>query len=124
MVAVAETQPRIFDLFGRDIRIPVADTLVVFADVGFDIFQLFVDALGRDALARGLVSFRIPECGRYGQLATELRDRTVDRDTPHDGGFAVLLGLSFQIEQDFESASCHNSNNFTVNTLNRVICCW
>ena len=95
----------------------------MFTDVSFDIFQLFVDALGHDALACGFIGLRIPECRGYGHLATELRDRTVDRDTPHDGGFAVLLGLSFQIEQDFESASCHNSNNFTVNTLNRVICC-
>ena len=70
------------------------------------------------------MGFRIPEYGRNGELATELRNRAVDRDTPYIGDFAILRGLTFQIEQDFESAFCQNSNNFKVNTLNRVIYCW
>lgn len=106
MVAATETQPRIFDLFGRSIRIPVAAMLVVFADAGFDILQFFVGTLDCDALTCGFVGFRIPERGRNGQFATELRDRAVDRNTPHDGDFDVLLGLPFQIEQNFESALC------------------
>ena len=36
LVSVPESQPCVFDLFGRDIRIPVAKTLVLLADIGLD----------------------------------------------------------------------------------------
>ena len=42
---ITHTQEGIADLFGRDIRIPVAETLVLLADIGLDILQLLVDAL-------------------------------------------------------------------------------
>ena len=123
LISLPESQPGIPDLLGRDVRIPVADTLVLLADVSLDVLQFLVDPLGYDALTRCLVGFGIPQFGRDRQFATELRDGSVDGDAPHDGCFAVLFGLSFQIEQNLESASCHNSKNFTVNTFVRVICC-
>lgn len=40
----------IADFFGCNIQITVAEMLILFADIGFDIFQLFNDALGFEAL--------------------------------------------------------------------------
>lgn len=45
------TQKGIANLFSRNIRVPVAEPLILFADNGLDIFQLIVDALGFKALA-------------------------------------------------------------------------
>ena len=50
--------------------------------------------------------------GAMDNFTTELGNCSVDGNTSHNRGFAVLLGLSFQIEQDLKSASCHNSKNF------------
>ena len=58
---VARTEEGIADFFGRDIRIPVAEPLVLLADIGFDIFQLLVDAQRLEAFAGGFVSFGIPK---------------------------------------------------------------
>lgn len=58
---ITHTQEGIADLFGRDIRIPVAEPLVLLADIGFDIFQLLVDAQRLEAFAGGFVSFGIPK---------------------------------------------------------------
>jgi hypothetical protein len=123
LIPVPESQPGIPDLLCRDVRIPITDTLVLFADVGLDILQFLVDPLGYDASACSFVGFGIPQFEWNRQFATELRDGSVDGDASHDGRFAVLFGLSFQIEQNLESASCHNSKNFIVNTFVRVICC-
>jgi hypothetical protein len=123
LITVPESQPGIPDLLGRDVRIPVADTLVLLADVGLDVLQFLVDPLGYDTLTRCSVGFGVPQFGRNRHFATELRDGPINGDASHDGRFAVLFGLSFQIEQNLESASCHNSKNFIVNTFVRVICC-
>ena len=58
---ITHTQEGIADLFGRDIRIPVAEPLVLLADIGVDIFQLLVDAQRLEAFAGGFVSFGIPK---------------------------------------------------------------
>ena len=52
-----------------------------------------------------------------GEFAAELRHRTVDRDTTHDGKLTRFFGLPFHIEKDFESAALHNNLNF-VDGLN------
>ena len=78
---VAHTEEGIADFFGRDIRIPVAETLVLLADIGLDIFQLFIDALGFEALTGSLIRFGIPEGRTDGEFAAELRYRAVDRNT-------------------------------------------
>ncbi|WP_297450724.1 hypothetical protein [uncultured Alistipes sp.] len=56
-------------------------------------------------------------------MATELRNRSVDGDTPREGNFSVPLGLSFQIEQDAESAFCYNSESFEIHKSIGVIRC-
>ena len=58
---VAHTEEGVADFFGRNIRITVAETLVLLADIGFDIFQFFVDALGFETFAGSLVSLGVPE---------------------------------------------------------------
>lgn len=58
---IAHTEEGVADLFGRNVRIPVAKALVLLADIGFDIFQLFVDALGFETFAGCLVRFGILE---------------------------------------------------------------
>ena len=68
----------IANLFGSDIRVPVAKTLVLLADIGLDIFQLLVDALRFETFAGGLVGFGIPGGRTNGEFATELRHRAVD----------------------------------------------
>lgn len=37
LITVPETQPCVLDFLGSDIRIPVADALVLLADIGFDV---------------------------------------------------------------------------------------
>lgn len=46
----------------------------------------------------GFVSFNIPKPRSNGQFATELRDRTIDGNTSHDGSCAVFLALTFEVE--------------------------
>ena len=104
---VAHTEEGVADFFGRNIRIPVAETLILFADIGLDIFQLFVDALRFDASACGFVRFGIPERRTNREFAAELRHRTVDGDTAHNGNLTRFFGLPFHIEKDFESAALH-----------------
>lgn len=74
---IAHTQESFADLFGRDIQIPVAETLALLTDIGLDIFQLLVDALRFETFAGSLVGFGIPERGTNGEFATELRHRTI-----------------------------------------------
>ena len=82
------------------------------ADIGLDIFQLFVDALRFEAFAGSLVRFGIPESGTNGEFAAELRHRAVDRNTAHNGNLTRFLRLPFHIEKDFESTALHNNLNF------------
>ena len=109
---ITHTQEGIADLFGSDIRIPVAETLILLADIGLDVLQLFVDALGFETLTGSLVSLGIPERRPNGELTTELRHRTVDGDTTHDGNLTRFLGLPFYIEKDFERTALHDNLNF------------
>ena len=82
LITIPESQPGIPDLLGRDVRIPVADTLVLFANVGLDILQFFVDPLGYNAFAYDFVGFGAPQLRGDRHFATELRDGSVDGDTP------------------------------------------
>ena len=109
---ITHSQKGVANLFGRDIRITVAETLVLLADIGFDVLQLFVDALRFEASACGFVRFGIPERRTNRELAAELRHRAVDRNTAHNGNLTRFLGLPFHVEKDFESAALHNNLNF------------
>ena len=109
---VTHTEEGIADFFGRNIRITVAEALVLLADIGFDILQLLVDALRFEASACGFVRFGIPERRTNREFAAELRHRAVDRDTPHNGNLTRFFGLPFHIEKDFESAALHDNLNF------------
>ena len=86
--------------------------LILFADIGLDIFQFLVDALRFEAFAGGLIGFGIPERRTNGEFAAELRHCTIDRNTAHNGNLTRFLGLPFYIEKDFESAALHNNLNF------------
>ena len=92
---VARTEEGIADFFGRNIRIPVAETLVLLADIGFDIFQFFIETLSFEALTGSLVRLGIPKGGANGEFAAELRHRTVDRDTAHDGNLTDFSDCLF-----------------------------
>ena len=76
-----------------------------------------VDALGFEAFAGCFICLGIPKRRTNGEFAAELRHRTVDRDTTHDGNLTRFLGLPLHIEKDFESAALHNNLNF-VDGLN------
>ena len=71
-----------------------------------------VDALGFEAFAGCFICLGIPERRTNREFAAELRHRTVDRDTTHDGNLTRFFGLPFHIEKDFESAALHNNLNF------------
>ena len=86
----------------------------MFADISLDIFQLFVDALRFETFTGMLFLFDIPERGANGECAAELRHRTVDRNTTHNGNLTRFLGLPFHIEKDFERAALHDNLNFVV----------
>ena len=59
-IFVSETQIGIFDFLGRDERFPVADGLIVLADLGADIVQMAVDAIRFDTLAFGATAADFP----------------------------------------------------------------
>ena len=114
---IAHTEEGVANLFGRDIRITVAETLVLLADIGLDVLQLFIETLGFKTSAGGFVGFGIPKAGTNGEFAAELRHRAIDGDTAHNGNLTVFFRLPFYIEKDFESAALHNNLNF-VDGLN------
>ena len=109
---VTHTQEGVADLFGRNVRIPVAETLVLLADIGLDIFQFFIETLSFEALTGSLVRLGIPKSRTDGEFAAELRHRAVDGDTAHDGNLTVFFRLPFHIEKDFERAALHDNLNF------------
>ena len=76
-----------------------------------------VDALGFEAFAGCFICLGIPKRRTNGEFAAELRHRTVDGDTAHNGNLTVFFRLPFYIEKDFESAALHNNLNF-VDGLN------
>ena len=86
--------------------------MVLLADIGLDVLQLFIETLSFEALTGSLVRLGIPKGGANGEFAAELRHRAVDGDTAHNGNLTRFLGLPFHIEKDFESAALHNNLNF------------
>ena len=114
---VAHTEEGVADFFGRNIRITVAEPLVLLADIGLDIFQFFIETLSFKTSAGGFVGFGIPKGGANGEFAAELRHRTINRDTTHDGNLTMFFRLPFHVEKDFESAALHDNLNF-VDLLN------
>ena len=114
---VAHTEEGVADFFGRNIRITVAEPLVLLADIGLDIFQFFIETLSFEALTGSLVRLGIPKGGANGEFAAELRHRTINRDTTHDGNLTMFFRLPFHVEKDFESAALHDNLNF-VDLLN------
>ena len=114
---IAHSQKGVANLFGRNVRIPVAETLVLLADIGLDIFQFFIETLSFEALTGSLVRLGIPKGGANGEFAAELRHRTINRDTTHDGNLTMFFRLPFHVEKDFESAALHDNLNF-VDLLN------
>ena len=111
---LAHAQKGVTNLFGRNIRIPVAETLILFADIGLDILQLLINALRFETFAGGFVGFSIPKRGANDKFAAELRLRTVDRNTTHDGNLTVFFRLPFHVEKDLEHAALHDNLNFVV----------
>ena len=109
---IAHSQKGVANLFGRNVRIPVAETLVLLADIGLDIFQFFIETLSFEALTGSLVRLGIPKGRTDGEFAAELRHRTVDGNTAHNGNLTRFLGLPFHVEKDFESAALHDNLNF------------
>ena len=109
---IAHTEEGVANLFGRDIRITVAEPLILFADIGFDVLQLFIEALGFEAFTCRLVCFGVSEGRTNGEFTAELRYRAVDRNTTHNGNLTRFFGLPFHIEKDFESAALHDNLNF------------
>ena len=68
----------------------------------------------RLSFAGSFICFGIPESRTNGEFAAELRHRTVDRDTTHDGNLTMFFRLPFHVEKDFESAALHDNLNFVV----------
>ena len=60
-ISVAETVVSILDLIGRNIRITVADRLIMFSDLSLDVFKGLVNfALKRISLRFQIIGFLIP----------------------------------------------------------------
>ena len=105
-IFVSETQIGIFDFLGRDERFPVADGLIVLADLGADIVQMAVDAVRFDTLAFGTTAADFPKTLRDTELSTELGNTPVDRNTAHDGnGRLLFVFVPFKVEQNLEGTS-------------------
>ena len=86
--------------------------MVLLADIGLDVLQLFIETLSFEALTGSLVRLGIPKGRTDGEFAAELRHRTVDGNTAHNGNLTRFLGLPFHVEKDFESTALHNNLNF------------
>ena len=97
---------RIFDLLSRNIRLIVANILIMPADLGADIVQMAVDAVGFEAMTLGVAAADLPKRLRNGELCAELGDAAVDRDAPHDGDdFLIFVFVPFEVEQNLERAA-------------------
>ena len=77
--------PHNLDLLGRNLRLPVANILIVLADLGADVIQMAVDAIGFEATTLGAAAADLPKRLRKGKLRAELRDAAVDCDTTMTG---------------------------------------
>lgn len=101
-----EAEIGILDLLGRNVRLPVADILIVIADPGADIVQMAVDAVGFEAAALGTAAANLPKRFRNGELRAELGDAAVDRNATHDrDDFLILTFVPFEVEQNLERAA-------------------
>ena len=85
-------------------------------DLRLDVIQSEVDFPRFGTLAFGSVAFHIPKCFRDGLLAAELRYRTVNCHSSHDGDNTVFLLAAVYVKQHFERTSCHT--RFFVAKLN------
>ena len=81
------------------------------------------DRFGFNALSFGSVAFRIPKRFLDVLLATELRHRTVDCHSSHDGDNTVFLLAAVHVEQHFECTSCHTRFFVCKVTTQRVRPC-
>ena len=78
----------------------------MFVDLGTDIIQMTVDAVGLDALAFSSPAAYFPQMFRNGKFRTELGDTSVDGNTSHDrDGRLILAFLPFKVEQNLECAA-------------------
>ena len=76
------------------------------ADLGADIIQMAVDAVGFETTALGAAAADLPKRLRNGELRAELGDATVDRDATHDrDDFLILTFVPFEVEQNLERAA-------------------
>lgn len=66
------------------------------ADLGTDIVQMAVDAVGFEAMTLGVAAADLPKRLRNGELCAELGDAAVDRDAAHDRhDFPIFLLVPF-----------------------------
>ena len=72
---VTHTEESIADLFGRNVRIPVAEPLILFADIGFDVLQLFIEALGQRQRVLEAVEVAVKRRAAHRRGALHVRDR-------------------------------------------------
>lgn len=109
-VFIPKAQIGVFDLFRRNIVICGGNFIVLLDDERLCLVEAFVDPLRRHAFACGLTSLGVPQLRINPHLATELRNRAVYGNAPHDRNFTVFLVLPLQVEEDFECTACHNSD--------------
>ena len=104
-VFLAETEIGILDLLDCNIRLPVADILIMIADPGAEIVQMAVDAVGFETAVLSAAAADLPKRFRNGELRAELGDTAV-RDAPHDrDDFLRFVFVSFKVEQNLERAA-------------------
>ena len=75
------------------------------------IFSFLLMCWASRLLPAALVSLGIPMRRTNGEFAAELRHRTINRDTTHDGNLTMFFRLPFYVEKDFERAALHNNLN-------------
>ena len=107
-----DTEIGVFELGGGNIPVRLHKLLIAAVHVHTDFIDGTVDSLRLGALSRGTAVFHVPQAWGNVQLAAELFNLAVHRDTAHQRQVAVGLGTAFlHVKQYFECTS-HNSHFF------------
>ena len=91
----ADTEIGIFELGGSNITVRLHQFLVAAVYLHTDFIYRKVDSLRFDALARSTAVLHVPQPWGNVQLATELFNLAVHRDTAHQRQVAVRLLAAF-----------------------------
>ena len=110
--------------FGCYKCLSVRHALIVLDDLSLDVIQSQIDVSRFFALTICPITLGIPHCFCNVQFATELCQRTIDCNSPHNGDNTVFLLTAIHVEQHLKCTS-HNPIFFGYKiSYQRVVHCY